>query len=313
MPTFVIVNFEDLESDKVQSSKPRLCINERTIRGFLTDFRNMANEKLTIDETTDSRACYGTFLTEFKGMYDKWFLHANNKKCKHVHLKSDWITIGLAKSCEVRNKLYFKWRKSRTKNNWNVYMEYKRRLDRLLDKTRYDYYNKEFSNCIGDLKQTWTCINKILGRKRRSQLLTFKNVDASHNFNKYFASIAHTLLADRYSENGTNSNENEFEKYLHPTVEDSMSDDPDPFTGADIEYFIKKLNNNKSTYYSPRVLKCITKDICPLLAKLYNKCYLDGYFPDELKLAKVIPLYKNKGKRGDIGNYRPKFHVIDFF
>ena len=41
------------------------------------------------------------------------------------------------------------------------------------------------------------------------------------------------------------------------------------------------------------------------MIEIYNKCYKDGYFPDELKVAKVIPLYKNKGNIEDIGNYRP--------
>ena len=79
----------------------------------------------------------------------------------------------------------------------------------------------------------------------------------------------------------------------------------DPFEVTDLEAFISNLNNNKSTYFSPKVLKSISKILCPPLIKLFNKCLSEGYFPEELKVAKVIPLYKNKGDINDINNYRP--------
>ena len=41
------------------------------------------------------------------------------------------------------------------------------------------------------------------------------------------------------------------------------------------------------------------------MIKLFNTCYKDGYFPDELKVAKVIPLYKNRGDITQLNNYRP--------
>ena len=72
----------------------------------------------------------------------------------------------------------------------------------------------------------------------------------------------------------------------------------------DLEHFISQLDNNKSTYFSPMVLKSISKKLCPMLTVLFNKCHSEGYFPDELKVAKVIPLYKNKGSIKEISNYR---------
>ena len=37
---------------------------------------------------------------------------------------------------------------------------------------------------------------------------------------------------------------------------------------------------------------------------MFNSCILAGVFPDELKIAKVIPLFKT-GNRNSVSNYRP--------
>ena len=44
--------------------------------------------------------------------------------------------------------------------------------------------------------------------------------------------------------------------------------------------------------------------LIPLLVLLMNASFSLGIFPDDLKVAKVIPLFK-KGNTLDINNYRP--------
>ena len=43
----------------------------------------------------------------------------------------------------------------------------------------------------------------------------------------------------------------------------------------------------------------------PCLARLINQSLHTGIFPDKLKIAKVIPLFKEKGDDFDFENYRP--------
>ena len=300
MPIFSISHLVHDSDESTFHNRPRFCIYQRTLDGFTNDFKTMINESMNDINTSTSKDSFNNFLTKFKNMYDKWFLHSHKQKCKSPHIKSDWITISLANSCSTKNKLYLTWRKNRTSYNWNTYIDYKRKLDKLLAKAKYDYYNKEFSNSQFDLKKTWNSINKILGRKRRSHMLNITDHDAPHNFNKYFTSIAHNLLVENYPENDTN--DHSYKNYLKPT--DSILNN-DLFEATDLKNLISQLNNNKSSYFSPRVLKFISSELCPVLTKLFNKCYTDGYFPEELKTAKVIPLYKNKGNIEDLSNYRP--------
>ena len=51
-------------------------------------------------------------------------------------------------------------------------------------------------------------------------------------------------------------------------------------------------------------IKLIGNYIAIPLTYLFNKCITIGYFPNCLKIAKVIVIYKS-GKKNDMGNYRP--------
>jgi hypothetical protein len=52
------------------------------------------------------------------------------------------------------------------------------------------------------------------------------------------------------------------------------------------------------------VVKQCIKLLKKHLASIYNASLVSEIFPDQLKIAKVVPLYKKEDKR-DIQNYRP--------
>ena len=74
-----------------------------------------------------------------------------------------------------------------------------------------------------------------------------------------------------------------------------------PITGEEIEAIIKKLDDYKSNDFSPKLLKQLLIPFSRSLSYLFNSCMLTGVFPDELKVAKVIPLFKT-GNRRDMSN-----------
>ena len=55
---------------------------------------------------------------------------------------------------------------------------------------------------------------------------------------------------------------------------------------------------------SARFIKRIQKTITPPLTHIINQSLCTGIFPDRLKIAKVIPLFK-KGNQHILNNYRP--------
>jgi len=71
---------------------------------------------------------------------------------------------------------------------------------------------------------------------------------------------------------------------------------------------ISKLKNNKSTGPDNIGSKLVKDNVSVLvdpLIHLFNLSITTGVVPDKLKLAKVIPVYKNKGEIISPGNYRP--------
>ena len=73
-----------------------------------------------------------------------------------------------------------------------------------------------------------------------------------------------------------------------------------------METIIKNLNNSSAGWddISPSVLKYIAPYITKALVNLINLSFQEGLFPDELKIARVIPLYKNDDPM-IFSNYRP--------
>ena len=55
---------------------------------------------------------------------------------------------------------------------------------------------------------------------------------------------------------------------------------------------------------STKVLKAAHEELAPVVTELFNKCIETKTIPNEWKLAVVTPLYKSKGIKTDLNNYR---------
>ncbi len=81
-----------------------------------------------------------------------------------------------------------------------------------------------------------------------------------------------------------------------------------PTTQDEVKKIVQKLKSKSSSGYdgiSNTLLKFIIKEISMPLNVVFNKSLKEGIFPDKMKLAEVIPLYKSKGQKDMMNNYRP--------
>ena len=77
---------------------------------------------------------------------------------------------------------------------------------------------------------------------------------------------------------------------LHEVLEEISSIDPKKAMGYDD--------------IPPKVIKWAPHIFGPILVKLFNKCLRLGYYPDGMKIARVVPIHKG-GDINDVNNYRP--------
>ena len=81
----------------------------------------------------------------------------------------------------------------------------------------------------------------------------------------------------------------------------------DIITPFEVKQIIDKLNVNKSTGLDgigPRIIKCARDHLVIPITSMINKSIQHGIFPNKLKEAYVLPLFKS-GSRDDPNNYRP--------
>jgi len=79
-----------------------------------------------------------------------------------------------------------------------------------------------------------------------------------------------------------------------------------PICSEEILKLINLVDDKKSTdpYGMPvRLVKLSKNIICTYLSDIFNNCVRNGIFPDKLKLAKVIPIFKY-GAKDIASNYR---------
>ena len=123
----------------------------------------------------------------------------------------------------------------------------------------------------------------------------------SKAFNEYFCSIG-PKLANSFEENSSS----DFTKYMGPACDQSM---PIPQTSStEIFKLINNLVNKKSAgfdNFSAKFLKLCNSHISEPLSTIFNNSIIAGKYPDILKIARVSPIYKNKGPKNDPSNYRP--------
>ena len=79
-----------------------------------------------------------------------------------------------------------------------------------------------------------------------------------------------------------------------------------PIVSQEIEAAITNLNDNGGGVYkiSTLVLKDVKRTISNILSSIFNLCIEYGYFPDELKIGCISPVYKKEDKT-NISSYRP--------
>ena len=285
---------------------------------YVASFTNLiANNPNSINSAVSAQSCFTDFFTTFKQLYFKHIVEEIDlNSSKRNHYFKPWITIAIAKSCITKNTLYNAWVNSRGSPNetiaMTVYKSYRAKLRDIIRLRKSCYFRDKFTRASGNIKKCWQIINEIRCKTNKltfpdyistedGQLIRERRVICTH-FNKYFTSIADKLNEKKYGDNSNPVLVPDFRDFLHSPVTNTIFLKPIVF--SEISEIIRKLNSNKSSDFSPRILKLFNYQFSTILTHLFNNCMNNSLFPSELKIAKVLPLFKS-GDRNTVSNYRP--------
>ena len=269
---------------------------------FLYDLQLMSWEQ--VDNKEDVNAMWTCFKDLFLKVLDK---HAPLIS-KRVKTKSGlpWVTKDIREQMKERDRL----KRTAVINNeervWNLYKSSKNAVNIALRKAKKEYYKTQIQNQSGDPKRAWRTVNNILGRKHPDggiNEITVDNKpisspgDIAQLFNDYFINIgpklASSIVSDcSYSEFLTKVQG----EFCFKLIEVSQ-----------IRKLFNSLSLSKATgidRISAKILKLASPIISKPIAEIINRSIVSQIFPNEWKIAKVIPLHK-KGPRNVLDNYRP--------
>ncbi len=178
---------------------------------------------------------------------------------------------------------------------------YRNKLNNLIRKSKRDYFYNRFKETRNNIRETWRTINSIIGRnyktkqqssfKMNEEEITDPNI-ISNAFNNFFVNIG-PQLASKIHHSGK-----DFFDYLNRPHETCMFFKP--IVPEEILKIIGKFNQNKSPGYDDignMIIKRVASEISKPLSIIFNTSLTTGIVPENLKIAKVVPIFKKDDHR----------------
>ena len=257
----------------------------------------------------DTNISYNIFLDTISSHYNRAFPRRKVTNKRKKTFKHPWTTNGILISSKMKNKLYKRSLKFPLPENIASYKKYKNILTNLTRASKSLYYKRSFFLAKNNIKETWNIINSLLNRKSskaspnffcHNDTLITNRTDISNHFNDYFINVAKNL-ADRITPSAHN-----FSDYLdnHLTAHGSFF--LNPTNEAEIFNILNDLKNSAAGHddISPKIIKMCGNVFLKPLTHICNLSLINGCFPDQLKIAKVVPIHKSDNPNL-FSNYRP--------
>ena len=276
------------------------CVTDEKVSNFINCINRLNFELFEID---DPDLAFTTFYNKLFSEYNSCF-PIKRKKINTNLMNEPWMTRDLRRCVKKKFKIYNLLKRgliSRTR--FNVY---KNTLAWLIEKMRKNYYHDKFKYFMGNQRETWKNINKILNRKKKQIINEIVNDDEEKltgnrtvtYFNDYFCNVASNLI-ERLPQR-------ENQQFLNTITRNPASCALYPTNEVEVFNVLKKLKDKGNNLYciKPSILLAVASVIIPLLVYLFNSCIFRGIYPSALKTARVVPVFKD-GNKNTVSNYRP--------
>ena len=300
--------------DLIPTKNKKLKIKTRSLKHLYRVHEELSKSDWSqLEVETDVDTQTGIFQQRLSDLLDAHCpeveMEINYKKLR----REPWLTKGIMNSIKKCKLLYKKAISLNQDNCDNIgkYKEYNRILMKTKRLAKTTYYIARCTEFRNNTKYLWRTINNIIGKmNNKCELIDHIKVDnircyssqlIANEFGNFFSSIgkryADKIPASKYKR----------EHYLGKIESQVKSIYLEPMTMNEITRLIDKLPNKTSSGYdnvNNVLLKKLKTELAQPLMIIFNNSLSSGKFPKQMKLAIVVPLYKNK-ERDLVNNYRP--------
>ena len=258
-----------------------------------------------INRSRDTQQAFDTFHKHLFEIYNKHFPKIRIKR-KYNNRKS-WLSEGLKNSIKQKKTLS-KIKRSKFCSQWWTNKSYKRKLQQLIKVAEKHHYHDLLIKYSNNMKKSWGVIKSIINKNQKThiqgrfkigkKLITSDNKLISNKFNDFFINIGPTLAKSIPRINKSPLS------YLGNRLTESIY-----FASVnekEIGQLIKSLKDTAAGFddLNSMCLKISSQFLVKPLTHICNLSLSQGIFPEQLKIANVIPLYKSDDSML-FNNYRP--------
>jgi hypothetical protein len=259
----------------------------------------------TILQIENCQTAFKTFHENYCSLYNECFPIKTSKSS--YRNRKPWLTNGMKTALKNKNKLYYISKRYPTLHNINKYKFYKNKINSIIRKAEKEHYDYNFKLNQSNIKKSWDMIKELINKKISSTNTQEFIINGSktsngqiiaNSFNKYYTNIGPNL-----AKSIPQTNKDPISYIEHATDHTLFLN---PTTDSEIKTILKNIKNSSAGYDNihGKILKLTSEHIVPIITYLINLSLNQGIFPDELKTAKISPIYKANNP-DQICNYRP--------
>ena len=281
----------------------------------------ISDENWDIPDGLDAQGQYDHLMDIYVKHYNTAYpLITKRERRKNERLlPKKWILPWLEDASARKNRLYHAYVKNPTVENKTKYNKMRKFINKHTKIAKDKYHNKYFDQYKDNSKKQWQMINSLLNRKNNKSgtiklqdsegTITSTPNKVAEKFNDYFSNIAFELK-NKNSE-AAHYNQNDFQNFMPNLEQNSMY--TRPVDSSEVYEIIKNMKNKATLDTKVNPLKIANSDFkfTNALAKIISSSFQEGIFPQQLKVARVVPVFKS-GSRNDVANYRP-ISLLDSF
>ena len=325
LPSFVFIPFPNQNHlpKKHNLYKHNTKIFNPESPNFSTNIGEISNELSTINWNQilfnaegDPNVTLDNFNNTLSPIIHKYIPLKKVKNIEHKRSFKPWITPLILSDMKKRDRLLSKFIKSKNPSSkaslHSEYKEARNNVTELIRLSKLSFYKSYFSANSKNLRKVWQGIKSIINIKSKAndtpaciynengELITDPLL-ISKTFCDQYTNVAQNILNKRKFNGDGN-----FEKFMPSPCSNSIANFP-PVDREEIKKLLKNINPNKSTGPSSipaKFLFYMSDSLIEPLSIIVDTVLSSGIHPENLKICKVIPIFK-KGSKLFPANYRP--------